>query len=599
MNNISFINNKDILFSKFYNFPTISNDILDTIDDFILIVDFPNLGGGVTFFMDTITSYYKKNSILVIVRSYEKMLHVFINNEYILETKYDVDESILFIEKYRYKIKKILFNHTLHHQKQFIDKLFSINKHNTYITHDFHVISNKPQAYYGEIHTLHKTNNEYIDLNLFDTIITQNEANIDIFKPYYNNQIVVIELPDFKNTKELIKTNNKKIVVGIMGAISIEKGRFILANIINSCKDPNIEFVVFGYVEVQNFTNYHPYKNIEELNDLLIKYNPNLFIELSLWPETYSYTLSLCMITQLPIIYLNKRFPSVIQNRLSNYNKKYSFKNFNELYVLLNKHKQDFFYTIEENIYFDKKWSDYFNNITPKSYFNNISGKNIVFITSKIIVSNDSFSYIKKRSCYTQQERMTQTMNTIKSIRKYIPDSHIVLLDNSILNLLEKNILDNIVDTFINITNNDSLNYYTNVFQYKAFGEMSQQLQFLELFLKTDYTKIRNFFKITGRYEINETFDYNQYDNNLNIFKKVDYITDRKYYYTCFYKLDKSILKEVQKIFLKLFLNKKKYMNDHSDFEVIFPYAIINKINLVDNLGIIENIGVWKQIKNI
>lgn len=55
------IKNKDILYSKNYNYPEISNNILDTIDDFILIIDMPNMGGGVTFFMDTITSYYKKN----------------------------------------------------------------------------------------------------------------------------------------------------------------------------------------------------------------------------------------------------------------------------------------------------------------------------------------------------------------------------------------------------------------------------------------------------------------------------------------------------------------------------------------------------------
>ena len=45
--------------------------------------------------------------------------------------------------------------------------------------------------------------------------------------------------------------------------------------------------------------------------------------------------------------------------------------------------------------------------------------------------------------------------------------------------------------------------------------------------------------------------------------------------------------------------NKEKYMNNYSDFEVIFPNAIIDKIHLVDNLGIVENIGVWKKITNI
>jgi hypothetical protein len=143
------------------------------------------------------------------------------------------------------------------------------------------------------------------------------------------------------------------------------------------------------------------------------------------------------------------------------------------------------------------------------------------------------------------------------------------------------------------------VNYFTDVFEYKAFGEISQTLQFFELFLKIDYTGVKNFFKITGRYEINADFYYKQYDNTLNVFKKSLSIKEKEYYYTCFYKLDKSILKEVQAIFINFVQNKEKYMNNYSDLEVIFPNAIINKIFLVDSLGIVENIGVWKKITNI
>ena len=194
---------------------------------------------------------------------------------------------------------------------------------------------------------------------------------------------------------------------------------------------------------------------------------------------------------------------------------------------------------------------------------------------------------------------MTQTLKTINSVRRFIPDSHIVLLDNSILNTFEKNVFTKMVDTFINITDNNVLNYYTDVFEYKAFGEINQTLQFLDLFFQTDYTETKNFFKITGRYEINADFDYTQYDNNLNIFKKTLSIKGKEYYYTCFYKLDKNILKEVQTIFNGFVQNKEKYMNNYSDLEVIFPNAIMDKIHLVDNLGIVENIGVWKKITNI
>lgn len=601
----NFIENSNILYTKLYNnnndykFTEIPNNILDTINEFILVVDLAYQTGGCRFFLDTIISHYKKNTLFVIVKNFKNNLHLIINNEYLLEEKYTLDKSILFIEKYKYKINRIFFNHILDHNKNFIEKLFTINKHTTLITHDYFFVSGKPQIYFYE---LPKKTTFYIDINNFDEVITQNEVNVEIFKNYYNKKINVIELPDFKNSNNKIQTNNENIVVGIIGLISIEKGRDILEKIINFYKDTNITIVVFGFVDIIGFNNFYTYNNINELNNLLIKHKPNILLELSLWPETYSYTLSLSMLTKLPILCLKKKFPSVVQNRLSNYNSVYYFSNYNNLSNLIHKYKQDFFYTIEETVYFDKMWNNYFffkKNINNKSYFHNIDNKNIVFITSKIIVSDNSFSYVKKRSCYSKQERILQTINTINSIRNYIPDPHIILIDNSIFNYFDYNILDNLVDTFINITTDANLNYFTDIFQYKAFGEISQQLAFFNLFLKQNYSGIKNFFKITGRYSLNDNFCYEKYNNDLNIFKKHLTIKEKEYYYTCFYKLDKNILEEVHNVLKLLVENKEKYMNNYSDFEVIFPNAIIDKITLTDVLGVVENIGVWKKITDI
>ena len=602
----NFIKSKDVLFTNSYRDNThyimteINNNILDIIDNFIFIVDLPYQVGGVRFFLDTIISKYKNQTIFVVAKNIDKKLYLIINNEYVLKDKFTLDESLLFIEKYKNKINKIFFNHTFDHEKNFIEKLFTINKHTTFTTHDYYLLNSKPQSYYYE---LPNKQTQYLNLNKFDKIITQNVVNINIFKKYINKQIDIIELPDFKGYKTKIETKNRNKIIGIIGSISHEKGKEILQSIVNFYKySTTITIVVFGYVEIPNFNNHHKYNNIEELNILLIKHKPNILLELSLWPETYSYTLTLSMLTQLPILCLKKQFPSVIENRLSKRKNIHYFTSFNNLILLISKYKQDYFYTIDENIYFDKQWDYYFNNkkfIFTKQPFNNIVNKNIVFVTSKIIVSKNKFSYVEKRSIYSKQERLTQTINTINSIRKHIPDAHIVLLDNSIFNYFEYYLFENLVDTFINITNNNVVNYFTDVFEYKAFGEINQTLQFLELFLREDYTKCKNFFKITGRYEINDEFNYHQYDNDLNIFKKNLSVKDREYYFTCFYKLDKSLLKEVQEIFTRLIQNKEKYMNSYSDLEVIYPNAIIDKIHLVDNLGIVENIGVWKQITNI
>jgi hypothetical protein len=601
------INNRDVTYTK--KTPLlidISNNILDILDsDFILIIDMPHLLGGACFFLDVIISYFKKHVFFVVAKHINNSLHIIINNEYKLENNYNASESIAFIYKYKNKIQNIFFNHTLDHNKDFINNLFTINKHTTYITHDYYLLCNKPQAYHYE---LPKKSSHYLDINKFDKVITQNAANLSIFQNYYKSKIDVISLPDFnKSTTKRLHAPilNGQIIVGIIGAISLYKGKEILDKIISFYKsDLNIKIIVFGYVEITGFNNYYPYDTIGELNDLLSKYKPNLLLELSLWPETYSYTLTLGMLTGLPILCLKKKFVSVIENRLSKYKKVLYFTNYNNLAALIYANKQEFLFTIDETIYVDKLWEKcFFNNVNhnpyKQVYFRNITNKNIVLVTSKIKVSSNPFSYVKKRSFYSVQERMAQTMNTIRSIRKYIPDSYIILIDNSIFNYFEIQLLETLTDTFINITNDNVLNYFTDVFEYKAFGDISQQIAFLSLFLREDISCIQNFFKITGRYEINEHFDYSKYNNRENIFKKHLSIKDREYYYTCFYKLDKSILREVYDIFGTFVKNKEKYMNNYSDLEVIFPNAIIDKITLTDTLGVVENIGVWKKIENI
>ena len=231
----------------------------------------------------------------------------------------------------------------------------------------------------------------------------------------------------------------------------------------------------------------------------------------------------------------------------------------------------------------------------------NLDNKNIVFITSKIYVSNVKFSYVNNRSIYTPEERYNQTIETIISIRKNIPNSYIILFDNSIFE--DKNYfncLNNNVDKFINITNDETLNFYTDIYEYKAFSDIYQQLSFYNLFFKfVDLKSVKNIFKISGRYVINSYFNFNDYDNHDIIFKKNKDVKDRDYYYTCFYKLTPNIIHDYFDKLKFLLDNKSLYENDISDLEVILPKLFIDKIKLIQNLGITQRIAVINTIENI
>jgi len=600
-------NNSFIHFNEIKN----SSNLINIIDysilnnNFILVIDFPNLGGGTQFFINSIISNYKKNQTFITAKNFNGNIELSINNEFLFGI---FNENFVtdFINNNKYKITKIFINHIYNHTNTFIDFIMNLNIEKTTITHDYFLIHDNPHPYYNEIKLNYIPK---IDFKKLDNLIVQNKENFNIYNNFLNEnqKIIISSLPDFNKSLDIINTNNDTIVIGIIGFISEIKGEKILNNIINYIKinNLNIKVIIFGKCNFK-YENQYIYNNIDEFNDLLKLYKPNLFFETSIWAETYSYTLTLAMLTDLPILSFDKKFNNVIKNRLNNYNKKYFYDNILNFFQLVYAVKQNYFNTINPILYFNSFWDDYFNNTIDNSYKIeenkniNLQNKNVVLITSKIYVSDKKFSYVNNRSVYTVNQRFEQTIETIKSIRINIPNSHIILFDNSIFDNNYKKILENNVDTFINITDDKTLNFYTNDYEYKAFSDISQQLSFYNTFFKNvDINSFKNFFKISGRYSMNNTFNFNNYDNEHNIFKKNNNVLDRDYYYTCFYKLNSNILNEYFISLQNLIDNKNLYENSYSDLEVILPRLFINRISLVENLGITQRIAVFETTEDI
>lgn len=608
-------NSKDLINQKFNSsnpeFVKLKKiDNLDKFSKFIVILDFPYFGGGTTFFLNTILSKYSSKNTFLIIRSFDKNIHFYINDQYKFDNIYSDETAITLLHKNRLKIEKIFINSIIGHSKIFIDNLLLLNSDITAITHDYSLLFDiwQPEIF-NELFEGYKMINSNINIKLIKTLITQDINNLPIFDKYLERgkDILIAPLPDYKNKSNKIICNNLKIVVGVLGNISNIKGRELIVELINN----NLyDVYIFGNLFV-DYDKQYSYSNINELNELLIKFKPNIWIEATKWAETYSYCLTLSMITELPILYLHKDFISVIENRLSKYPKAIEYNNIKQVIdnKLIEKHSQNYFYTISPIIYYNEFWENYFVPVSidkskekivePFSDLN-IKNKNVVLITSKIIVSDESLSYSDKRSIYTPDERYIQTLNTINSIRKYIPNSFIIIIDNSNLDdTMNKNIHDN-VDFFINPTTDENLNNLTNNNIYKGLGEVSQQLFFYNNFLKNiDTTKINHFFKVSGRYLINENFDYNNFDNEHNIFKKNKDVTDREYYYTSFYKLNKDTLPKYYTLLQNVLDNKELYMHDKADLEVIIPSILNYNFKTIDNIGLTQFYSVWNKVDQI
>ena len=601
------LSNKFFFDCKFTKFSNI-------YDSFIVIFDLPeHFYGGSRFFINSIIDQYKNKQNFLILRSTKNdLIKININNKYYFNFEYDDSTIKKIVNKIQDKIIKIFINHTYGFSKDLINLLFSLNKKISFITHDHYLFNDydKTQLMYYEINKYIFYNNSFKNqFSLFENIITQNEKNLYLFNNLSHlENIVVTELPDFKLNDEIIITNNKYTVIGILVHIANIKGADFIKYLIKCFKYTKIKIVIFGELSDLDYKHCYPYDNINDLNNLLKIHKPNMLLECSLWPETYSYTLTLSMLTELPILILKKKYVGVIDDRIKNYDKKTYFKNINEFFSLVMNSKQNYLKTIQPTLYFNEFWNNYFivndsNNYESyiKSNQNKIeeaSNKNIILITSKIYVSATKFSYSNSRSLYSSEERFTQTLKTISTIKQNIPDYFIILFDNSNFTEEEILLLNKNVDCFINITNNDKLNYYTNDCEYKYLADLFQQINSFYYFLKfIDQTKMKHFFKISGRYFLNNDFDYNIFDNNYNIFKKNENVTDRDYYYTSFFKISNTFFLEYFKKLIDIFDNKGEYFD--LDLEVIYGKCFLKNMTLVDKLGITQFIASLPEISDI
>ena len=495
----------------------IDNGILDILEDFILVLDFTNGGGGTTFFINTIVSIYKKNQTFVIARNFDTMLHLNINEEYDLSHKYSEAESVAFLQKYKHKISKVFINHLFYHSDTFINELYTLKKEIITVTHDYYNICSIPQPYFHEI------KHYSIEPRIRPTLsITQNKTNCITFK----NQ-KIIELPDFKKNDKKINTHD--IVVAIIGNINTLKGGEMLKKLIKIYKNTNVRIIVIGYTEIK--CEYYTYNNIREFNQILEEQKPTLLLELSIWPETYSYTLSLSMLTTLPILCFKKDFPSVIENRLTSYPNKYYFSNLLELHELIMTKGQSYLFTIEPVLYYNREWNDIFLTKTTKTISNipfkhDINPYFIYFpqfhkIKENDLLFYDGFSDIKNLKLYNNN-----------SVKLDIPLlEYLNIKDTDEYDLTNREILQKQIDVI------DSYNYSGIALYYYWFsentisGDHHVMKEVVDHFFKgLNMKRLKTFFIWANEnWTDNLAFGINENNKMVNDYTEENYIKNANY----------------------------------------------------------------------
>lgn len=220
---------------------------------------------------------------------------------------------------------------------------------------------------------------------------------------------------------------------------------------------------------------------------------------------------------------------------------------------------------------------------------------NVVIVSSKIIVSQTPLSYSQTRSQYTSGDRFRDLLLTFQSIKRHVPNPYIIVIDNSVLPPIWKHKLQTVSNDFLNPTRDRFLRFQTDISPYKGLGECCQLVLALK-HLQTLTITFERVFKITGRYVLNNSFRMVPFLGRHNIFKRSEFIHDRPYYHTCFFKIDKAHLDKFYQCLIDV---TKVYrardfarFGGRDDLEVLLPATMGNNFELVRHLGVTQRVAI-------
>jgi len=204
---------------------------------------------------------------------------------------------------------------------------------------------------------------------------------------------------------------------------------------------------------------------------------------------------------------------------------------------------------------------------------------NLVLIISLLKTSESPLSYTNIRSIYSIEERFQQTLITIESVKNYIPNCHIVLLEASQNIEQYDDKFKKIVNEYYNFNYNKEVIYSTES-QHKGLGEAKMMLEYI---MYNDISKFSSLIKISGRYYLNNTFEYKHFTNTNNIFRSLD---NRKVVSTRLYKINSDYFTEFMDNLKKSITPLQEGKSIEHVFYLLMKYTHINHLGLSGNISV-------------
>jgi hypothetical protein len=218
----------------------------------------------------------------------------------------------------------------------------------------------------------------------------------------------------------------------------------------------------------------------------------------------------------------------------------------------------------------------------------------VFLITSVISVSDKKLSYSPRRSVFSIEERIAQTIKTIDSIRQYDIDAKILIVEGGSRNY--EQIFSKMVAKYVYINPSIIKRIFVDN-RNRGLGEVFMMLSSLK-YLESN----SNFhlFKVSGRYYLDSLFDYSVHTHDMiNVHSySVDLNNKSSAYKAIFSNGFHTVLysfgSDLMPFFKRILIYSLPFLMIGIGIETIF-YHLVNK-KIVNN---IETLGVsgWISVK--
>jgi len=358
-----------------------------------------NFGGGTQVYIDNLIS---------VLSSYKNVVIKILDEQFIT-----FEDTKILTEHFLNTIKPndlIIVHHLLYTSEnghilnlKIIDDISKIKAKKIFIAHDYHLLLPKtpnPVKSKNIIPTKNHIQNCEKIFMVFNKVYFNSINCYTNYKKYVKleNYMILSNVPDINYYNKRIFPPKKVIYnIGVIGEVGNEhKGRFLLNNILNLFnKTPELsshKFHIFGEYDIKydNLVVHGKYVNNNIFN-LIKNNNIDLFLFVSTFEETYSFTLSIAIHTGLPIIYNNI---GAYTERLENYSNCFPFDEQNYSNIMgsvLNKIHTNSFFNTSYNEY---KYPSLCNNLPEFSNFFKTTSDELNFNINNYIFKHKAVCFL-------------------------------------------------------------------------------------------------------------------------------------------------------------------------------------------------------------